>query len=428
MPNWARLPDQETEYSDWQIDVKFRKDDGTHDVSYLVHRFRLGEESNYFKRICGDNETSFTESHENRSSIELPVFQEDFELFLDYLYAESKEKKSFIKEFPDSNLALLYLTDYFDLPEARDNITVNIILRITSKASGEWLARVYVMAETLSIPEILFRMTQIFLTSDKFFCKVLDNLPTTDSKSRLLQHLSTLMMNGKLAELLPEPPSAHCRGPIRSAHSRGPIRPSINQNEYLKLHTGATYAIGKYPDIVDDEVFNQIDLPAPPSVHSRGLARPSRITQNEYLKLHTSATYAIEKYPDIVDEEIFNQIDLRFITAENAIVYLEHEHRLGLDGRAEGGLTYLQKRCINKISTETKPEDIASIGEKLKGLNSNVLVSLLVRTMEDRAEIKSQLNRANGVIDRYKQNENREKRSKGSYLHVPPHFLDSKHK
>ena len=107
----------------------------------------------------------------------------------------------------------------------------------------------------------------------------------------------------------------------------------------------------------------------------------------------------------------------------------ESVQRLGLDGRAEGGLTYLQKKCINKISTEIEPEDIASIGEKLKGLNSNVLVALLVKTMEDRAEIKSQLNRANGVIDRYKQKENREKRSEDSHLLFPMPFpLESQQK
>lgn len=123
MPHWTRsTDDEETKYTDWTLDLNFsttttttiNDDDNASDVvSYSVHRYPLGLQSEYFDGIFrSSDEGGFSESHQKRSVIKLPtpfVTIYHFEKLLDYLYTGKLVLES------DNAVAMLYFGDYFGI-------------------------------------------------------------------------------------------------------------------------------------------------------------------------------------------------------------------------------------------------------------------------------------------------------------------------
>jgi len=134
LPHWKRSTDEEdAKYSDWTLDVTFINDnDNDNDnnnnasdanVSYSVHKYILGLQSEYFEGIFrgppddddDDKENGFfSESYQKRSSIKLPAARnvvtiDHFENVLDYLYTGKLELDC------DNAVAIVYFGDYFGI-------------------------------------------------------------------------------------------------------------------------------------------------------------------------------------------------------------------------------------------------------------------------------------------------------------------------
>ena len=128
---WSKLPDEDADYADWKIDVVIQQptDDGGDNekqditmvetkrktssstivvATYAVHRLPLGEKSKYFKGLFNN---TFSETHNHRSTIELPspaITCVQFEIVLDYLY-----HKRLMKSQSYDPVAMIYFGDYF---------------------------------------------------------------------------------------------------------------------------------------------------------------------------------------------------------------------------------------------------------------------------------------------------------------------------
>lgn len=350
LPRWARIPDQETEYSDWQIDVtcfwtpvkpRDRKDSDDDNngnckddiengngnnresrfvrSSYLVHRYRIGSQSEYFHSIFRDNDI-FSERHERRSVIEFPadapvnLHYGFFEHLLSYFYCDdARRKASTLNE--DVDLPMLYLADYFGVTNLRKKALKAIRSKLEPKHSApmEWVAKLYRLAEALSIEEFQDSIAMICHDDSSCFRGVWELLQTSDLKRKLLYHIS------RLRTKMPD------KGTTWS--------PSV------------TYVIRSNPEIVDKDLFSEL-----------------------------------------TDKDILRPIDL---TLDDAIEYLKHEHRLGLDEREVDRLTCLQQRCTDvlydrksgnwEVSPSFTPDRILDSLLKLKPV---IMKSLVLRAIE----------------------------------------------
>ena len=347
LPHWARMPDQETEYSDWQIDVKcfWTPDkpkegangnckDGKENVnaydtnrdgrfvtaSYLVHRYRIGCQSEYFDSIFRDNSDIFSERHERRSVIEFPadapvnLHYGFFEHLLSYFYCDdARRKASTLNE--DVDLPMLYLADYFGVKKLRKKALNAIRSKLQRKHSVpmEWVAKLYRLAEALSIEEFQDSIAIMCHNDTSCFRGVWGLLQTSDLKHKLLYRICCLRKK------IPD------KGTTWS--------PS------------ATYVIRSNPEIVDKDLFSKL-----------------------------------------TDKDILRPIDL---SLDDAIEYLKHEYRLGLDERNVDRLTCLQQRCTDvlydrksgnwEVSPSFTPDRILNSLLKLK---SAIIQSLLLRAIE----------------------------------------------
>ncbi len=179
-PCWTRLPSQDTEHSDWQLDVQFYGSSDT--MSYAVHRFELGMQSTYFSSIFRHNE-AFVESTTQRSFIIFPgdlpvdVQQKHFELFLNFLYrrhtcdcdedacdADEDDISVFLFYYHvwgrSDLLPLLYLSDHFGVKALRKRIAQDFIIRKLhyNDCPLDWIIQVYHLADRLSMTRLKSRI------------------------------------------------------------------------------------------------------------------------------------------------------------------------------------------------------------------------------------------------------------------------------
>ena len=202
-PSWVRLPSEGTEYTDWQIDVEFH---GTVDVtSYLVHRFKLGPQSTYFKSVFHDKH-SFIESNEKRCSIKFPeeiaadLHRGHFEGFLDYFYCDGLWKWREPEILP-----FLYLSDYFGVEKLQKECLEVARYNMACSSSMEWIAGAYRLGDILSIEFIQSTIESICRCNHERFCKIWGFVQPTDLKGKLFRRVVD-------ADLLPVPRMAkHAR-------------------------------------------------------------------------------------------------------------------------------------------------------------------------------------------------------------------------
>ena len=186
LPHWTRLSltnsdddddnnddddDQKSKYADWTLDVtvtSINHDDDDDDddnnassdeivISYLVHKYSLGLQSEYFESIfrCCCNSANddnvgggFSESYQKRSAIQLPasgvVTLDHFEILLDYLYTN--------KLVLDLNnaIAMVYFGDYFGINLLHDQAQSFIRESITSEINSTGTT-----AESLEMKKLL---------------------------------------------------------------------------------------------------------------------------------------------------------------------------------------------------------------------------------------------------------------------------------
>lgn len=192
VPHWTKSPDDEAEYADWKINVRFDDDDNNNDRQsnrlseegstsvaagdddggsnevvfyYSVHRFIIGRQSEYFKsifrRLDNDN-NGFAESHKKRSTIKFSkhtvVTRKHFETLLNYLYDTTGATLALI---PSNAVAMVYLADYFGIKLLKERVQTFIrskIEIISSKRShfdvSELLATFYRDAKSMAMGEL----------------------------------------------------------------------------------------------------------------------------------------------------------------------------------------------------------------------------------------------------------------------------------
>jgi len=101
--------ESESEYSDWNLDVYFN-DNARDVVSYSIHRFVCGTQSEYFKGVFRFDAT-VSQSYERWSTIILPtpVTIQHFEMLLDYFYTGKLELDN------ENAISMVYFGDYFGI-------------------------------------------------------------------------------------------------------------------------------------------------------------------------------------------------------------------------------------------------------------------------------------------------------------------------
>jgi hypothetical protein len=341
-PHWARLPHDDTHYSDWQIDVRFvhgnssdddyninsssntsSSDDDNHGdeevVSYRVHRYIMGLQSQYFN-IVFRHDHAFSESHERRSAIEFPahtgITRQHFEDFLDFLYDTRTNKK--LELDSDKGLAMLYLADYFGLEKIREQALEFLRSQLTSRTCSEaWLAKLYLLAEFLSIEELQDAIARIRSSFSMLY------FPSYEWWSRLQR---PELQREFLCRMCTERQKAN-----------------DTTNPWSSIIAGA---ISAAPDSVDRDLFVKLT---------------NKETMPVIETLHTS------------------------------VILLQHECRLRLDDWESNELTCLQQRCTSVIHRElyggderiklwrfvfATPEDVRTV---LRGLKPSIL-----RTIDQR--------------------------------------------
>ncbi len=297
---WARLPEGETKYSDWQIDVRFISgDDFDKDetISYLVHRYAIGPQSTYFN-VAFDDNNGFSESRVRRSTIQLPadrdITRTHFEYFLDFMYDSSTIKK--LELDPDKALAMLYLADYFGVQTAREQVQKFLQSELNSPTcSGLFLAKLYSLAEFLSLEEL-----QDAIANTKFrqrlSIKVLYDAITNDIRLDTMPLFFPSFWSGlKKPELKHECLHRMCR--VRKKR----------RDKTSSWSALISCAIIDSPQVVDKDLFSEL-----------------------------------------TEKEIMPYVE----TLHAALIILKHEKLLGLDRRDWDWLTCLQQRCTKAIYDE----------------------------------------------------------------------------
>ena len=108
---------EDAKYTDWSLDVRLPDNSDGNEasdvVSYSVHRYQLGLQSEYFEGIFRDSdEGRFSESHQKCSTIKLPtpiIKIQHFEYLLDYLYTSKFRLDS------NNAIPMVYFGDYFGI-------------------------------------------------------------------------------------------------------------------------------------------------------------------------------------------------------------------------------------------------------------------------------------------------------------------------
>ena len=234
LPCWTRLTDgEEAKYADWTLDVNLSNNDASDIVSYSVHRYQLGLQSEYFKGIFrGPDEGEFSDSIQSRSTIKLPMpFVEflHFEKMLDYLYTDK-----LVVDW-ESVVALIYFGDYFginSLKEQAQTFMGKSIANATwelniSASSSMVLLSHYQFAKNLSMEELQEAIVYECASNPALMSKdtELSNYPDVQFWCRVLtakKFLSPTELSNKLW--------------------------SINVGHFIELHA----------EIVDREIFCQL--------------------------------------------------------------------------------------------------------------------------------------------------------------------------
>ena len=194
-PRWVRLPSEDTEYSDWQIDIQLR---GCSEItSYLVHRYKLGTQSTYFKALFSSNDR-FIESNTKRCSIEIPeelpfrIGREEFELFLNYFYRFpnkenyyrfERQHQEWYRWRHEDLMPMLYLSDYFGveaLSKAMFEFFHHSCHYCTLKVHLiEWVSKAYQFAETFPIGNLQAEIERVCFQNSKCDLNAILNLLPT---------------------------------------------------------------------------------------------------------------------------------------------------------------------------------------------------------------------------------------------------------
>ncbi len=321
-PSWVRLPCEDTEYSDWQINVLYPSNSQDsielEPVSYLVHRFKIGPQSNYFKSIFRDK-NQFSEATSRISTIEFPVgipmhlSPSHFEHFLDCLYSNARGGESDKEEL----LSLLYLADYFGVEELRSQAIDRIRYKLAFEPSHEWIANAYQLADSLSIEEFLFTIEWVCRCNLDYFTGVWGNLATIDLQRNLMDRLCQAKKSD------PRNVSKHFL---------------IHYHKKLEWQKLVLHVLKSSPNVVDEALFSKI-----------------------------------------TDKDNFN---LWSWGIENALAFLKHEQRLKLDEPENMKLTQLQEFCIEWLcdtpNTDGDPEETVKTLNKLKpAIMQNLLFQLM---------------------------------------------------
>mmetsp|Transcript_7166 Transcript_7166/g.17462 ORF Transcript_7166/g.17462 Transcript_7166/m.17462 type:complete len:386 (+) Transcript_7166:130-1287(+) len=356
-PHWARLPHDETEYSDWQIDVKFighsttqernkridKSEDGEKEecchfiassddevpsevFSYLVHRYTIGPQSDYFNFLFGKS-NFFSESIDRKSKFEFSadvgVNHQHFEDFLDLLYDKTTITPAGTKAVSELNtnkaIGMLYFADYFGIELVRAEATDFLRSRIDvqsnsppSSCSVEELSKIYTMTESLSVEELSDAISKRCLDVPILFHNIWSQFQNVELQRELLHRL--------------------CR---ERAKSKPMAKSWSVQIGNLSV---------RYPGVFNKELF-------------------LKATNQEIM-------------PDIE-------------TLNSALVLMKEERRLGLDERGTDELTCLQQRCTDKIynrmsvvSRVTKYLTPKEVVKELRALKPAVMESFVLRMME----------------------------------------------
>ena len=236
-PSWVRLPSEDTEYSDWQINVVFQSNyqEEVDVVSYLVHRFKIGPQSNYFKSIFREK-NHFSEATKKMSTVEFPVGipvllqPSHFEHFLDFLYTNIVPGGWDKQEM----LSLLYLADYFGVEDLRSQAVDRIRYNLAFETSHEWIANAYHLADSLSIEEFLFTIEWVSRCNSDYFTGVWGKLATIDLQRKFMHRL--------------------CQ--TKKSDARNVTEEFFIRN--LEWRTLVLHVLQSSPDVVDEELFSKI--------------------------------------------------------------------------------------------------------------------------------------------------------------------------
>ena len=343
VPHWTKSPDDEAEYADWKIDIRFdygnndrqsnrlseegstsaaASDDGDNEVVYSyysVHRFIIGWQSEYFKSIFRrlDNDNGFAESHQKRSTIifskHTVVTRKHFETLLNYLYDTTGQTLALI---PSNAVAMVYLADYFGIKSLKERVQTFIRWKI----------------EIISTDRSHFDASELLATFYR------------DAKSVAMGEL---------------------------------------QDAVVQVCAARPYVLSKHYDLskMSDIKF-----------WYRGRRDLANHTMDR--SWCTNVTDFIEIYSEFIDNEIFRALIEKeslpkIYTVEAALILLKEEHSRYLDGINENDqLTCLQQRCTDALydkensrfrETALTPPHIL---EEVRKLNPAVMESLLLRAMK----------------------------------------------
>ena len=168
--------------------------------SYLVHRYTIGPQSDYFKFLFSKN-NSFSESLERKSKFEFPVGvgvnRQHFEDFLDFLYdttATTAGTDALSELDTNKALGMLYFADYFGIERVRAKAKEFLRSRLeelspSSSCFVEELSRIYAMTESLSEEELSDAIANRCLNVPIFFHNVWSHLQGLELQRTLLYRL-----------------------------------------------------------------------------------------------------------------------------------------------------------------------------------------------------------------------------------------------
>ena len=134
-------------------------------------------------------------------------------------------------------------------------------------------------------------------------------------------------------------------------------------------------------------IWQRIPTPELKRTLFRGLRRIMNADPGDKHKMYI-IRYVFENDPELIDVPLFYRTFLYFFkespklgTASDAILYLKHEQRLGLDAPETDALTYLQEECVRALN-ESK-EDEKEIMKPLMQLKPGIARAVSFKNLDN---------------------------------------------
>jgi hypothetical protein len=375
--HWSKSPDEESKYSDWNIEVRYfattaapltqsdttnKGDDGkamsaaddkilfeppptkTEVETYSVHRSILGVQSEYFERIFLGG---YAESAQKKNTIELPsplLTPAHFENILEFCYTETVKLDSM------NVVSIIHLSDYLGIEELRKQAQEFVrggIHQVINRKGGRFLGSSKVKVAAVSSKESKEKSENVATYYQAATALGMDDL------QRAIVHVCSkepelLVKDCPLTDM----PDLEFWSRLWEARNLHPDQISLSKACVRLWSENLAHFFDKHPGIVDLETFR-------------------KLTHIEFLRV------------------VSPEVALLLMQQENKLCEDEIKTNIYLVNKddKEESLTCLQSRCIDAMyNTKSGGWQISSppdvIRGKLRRLPSIVLESILLKTLE----------------------------------------------